>query len=475
MMKFKQYIAEQTLDKKRWDDYVKTNKMLGAGVDLLKELERLGGEAYIVGGAVRDIVLGDEPHDIDIATNIPVKKIESHFRTHDIGASKDFGIVTIKHKNEDFEVAQFRTDGTYSDGRKPDDVKIVMDFKSDAERRDLTINAMGIDKEGNIIDHFAGQKAIKDKIIKMVGNPSKRLEEDKLRMMRVVRFAAKLDFKVDSSTKKALAKFAGDIKQISPERVRDELIKTAGYGGKQFATAIRMLDEVGILQHILPEISKMKEFEHHKEYHPEGGVFDHTMAALEASKSKNPIVNLGILLHDVGKTITRTYKKDGDITKVQYLKHAYKGVDLIDDIAKRLKLSNKEKAAVEFATANHMRFHDLLKMSNSKIHKLIQDDNFDVLVDVAYADAASRGKLHDEKDWQKVIDKIQHVKDNMKPSEYEELRKLLSGHKIMQLLNIKPGKELGAIIKDTMEYAVDNSVKDADTLYKYITDKYKGK
>jgi len=206
-----------------------------------------------------------------------------------------------------------------------------------------------------------------------------------------------------------------------------------------------------------------------------GHVLDHTLAALEASKSKDPIVNLGILLHDVGKTITRTYKKDGDITKVQYLKHAYKGVDLIDDIAKRLKLSNKEKAAVEFATANHMRFHDLLKMSNSKIHKLIQDDNFDILVDVAYADAASRGKLHDDKDWQKVLDKIQYVKDNMKPSEYEELRKLLSGHKIMQILNIKPGKELGAIITDVLEYAVDNEIKDADVLYKYIEDKYKGK
>ena len=456
----------------KWKQSLTMGAMLAVGVDLVKQINSLGGQALIVGGTVRDIITGDIPHDIDIATNVSTEKLEKHFQTHDIGASRDFGIVTIKHKGFDFEVAQYREDGEYGDGRRPDAINIVKDFKSDAARRDLTINSMGINENGNIIDYFGGQQDIENKIIKMVGDSDKRLQEDKLRMLRVVRFAAKLDFDIDLRTKQSLIKFAPQITKISRERVRDELLKMGSYGGKKFAKAIQILDQVGILQYILPEISVMKSFEHCPEYHPEGNCFQHTIGALQSSQSSDPVTNLAILLHDVGKTITRTYDDEG---KVRYLKHADRGIDLIDGIADRLKLKNKDRQTIKFTTANHMKFHDVDKMKNSKIHKLIQDNDFNKLVDVCYADSACRLHLHNEQDWKKIIDKIEHVKNIMKPTEYDQLRKLVSGNIIMELLNIKPSKKLGQIIDDTLEYAIDNNIKTSDQLYKYIVDNYKEK
>ena len=467
MLSFKMFITEKT-DAKDWQKYLKSNSMLAAGVDVLKILTKGKYKAYIVGGTVRDIILGDNPHDVDIATNMPLEAIESLFKSHDIGKSKDFGIVTIKHKGHDFEVAQFREDGKYIDGRRPETVNIVSNFKDDANRRDFSINSMGIDKDGNIIDYFDGKRDIKNKVIRAVGNPLDRFKEDKLRMMRAARFAAKLDFDIDDDTKNAIIDQSGYIKDIAMERVRDELLKTAGYGGDKFAKMIEILDSVGILEIILPEIVQMKKFEHNPKHHPEGGVFDHVMAALKASKSKDPITNLSILLHDIGKNVTHSITDEGP----RYLGHAKEGLDIIDTIADRLKLSNDDRDAVKFASLNHMKFHELTKMSNSKIIKLIRDKNFQILVDVAKADAEARGHLWNPDEWETILDKIEKVKNGMKPSEYDELKKLLNGNKIMNILNIKAGPKLGDIINNTLDWAIDNGVKDSKTLYKYIEDTY---
>jgi tRNA nucleotidyltransferase (CCA-adding enzyme) len=469
MISFKEFISEEKISSDRWKEYLKSNKMLSAGVEVLNTLTRNNNKAYIVGGAVRDIIIGDDPHDIDIATNMPINKLESLFPSHDIGQSKDFGIITAKHKGYDFEIAQFREDGTYSNGRKPDKVKIVVDFKSDASRRDLTINAMGIDQNGNIIDFFNGQKDIKNKIIRTVGNPDDRFKEDKLRLLRVARFASKLNFNIDDKTKYAMKNYSGKLDQISVERIRDELLKTAGYGGKEFANMIRILDETNILKHILPEIVKMKEYKHDVKHHPEGDVWEHVLNALRKSNSKNPITNLSILLHDIGKTATLTYKENG---MPQYLGHAKEGMMLIDSIVKRLKISNIDKEAIKFAALNHMKFHDILKMSNSKILKLMRDQNFNILLDVAKADAESRNHLWNPKEWEDIINKLKTVKEDMTPNEYEKIRKLINGKKIMEILNIKPGKELGKIISDSLEWVLDNNIKNSEQIYKYIKDKY---
>lgn len=467
MKSFKSIITE---DKNRWNEYIKSNKMLAAGVDALKILTKGKYKAYIVGGTVRDIVLGDNPHDVDIATNMPIEEIEKLFKAYDIGKSKDFGIVSVKHNGFDFEVAQFRADGKYLDGRRPESVEIVSDFEGDANRRDFSINAMGIDKDGNIIDFFDGKKDIKNKVIKAVGNPAERFKEDRLRMMRAARFASKLDFEIEKETMDAMVDQAGFIQDIAMERVRDELLKTAGYGGKEFAKMIEILDAAGILKVILPEVVQMKKFEHDPKHHPEGGVWAHTLEALKKSRTKDPVANLAILLHDIGKTVTYAKKEDG---MPSYFKHAQEGLDLIDVIADRLKLSNDDKKKIVFATLNHMKIHDITKMSNAKIIELIRDKNFDFLMDVARADAESRVGLFKDEEWQAVLDKIAKVHENMKPSEYDELKKLLNGGKIMDLLGIKPGPKLGEIINKSLEWALDNEIKDADAIYKYIEDTYK--
>lgn len=267
MKTFKQYLTEEKV--KDFNSYIQRIPMLDVGIEVLKKLERFG-DAYIVGGAVRDIILGEDPKDIDIATNTPMEKVEELFKTFDIGKNKDFGINVIKYKGFEFEIAQFREDGSYKDGRRPSSVILNVPFKSDAERRDLTLNAMAIDSKGNIIDHFEGMKAIKDKVIKTVGDPEKRFSEDYLRMMRSIRFSSRLGFEIDEKTIEAIKKGSGNISKIAVERITDELLKMASQTGSKFADAIEKLDETGLLEIILPEVVKMKEFKHSISDHSEG-------------------------------------------------------------------------------------------------------------------------------------------------------------------------------------------------------------
>lgn len=466
-----------------WKDYVNRIPMLKTGVEIITRLEKEGGEgakAYIVGGAVRDIVTGEkEPDDIDIATNVPIEKIEQIFgKSHDIGANKDFGIVIVSLDGEDFEVANFRADGTYSDGRRPDSVEIVMDFKTDAGRRDFTINAMGVDKDGNILDYFDGQKAIKDKVIQTVGDPEQRFGEDYIRMLRAVRFGSRLGFQISDGTMKAIQKLASNIipkkkkegeskedylkrKGVSGERIYKELKKMAEQEGPKFAEAIKMLDASGMLQYILPEVVKMKEFKHAEEHHPEGDVWEHTLAALAASPAKDPIINLAILLHDVGKIKSHSISDKG---LPQYIDHAKKADHLIDDIADRFALDKDTIRKIQFAAINHMKMHDFLNMSNNKIAHLMDDDAFDILVKVGEADAKSRGKLFDAKNWQDIVDKIDQLAEKYKDRKaIEAIKKVVNGRWVMDLKNLPGGPEVGRVINQTVEWILDNNIDINDT------------
>ena len=465
-----------------WEDYINRIPMLKTGVKVLKKIEKEGGpkaKAYIVGGAVRDIITGEkEPDDIDIATNLTTDQVEKIFgKSHDIGKNKDFGIAIITVDGEDMEVATFRTDGTYSDGRRPDSVEIVMDFETDAGRRDFTINAMGVDAEGNVVDYFDGQKDIKNKVIQTVGDPDQRFEEDYIRMLRAVRFGSRLGFNISDGTMKAIQKLAknitpkkkkeGESKEdyakragVAGERIFKELKKMAEQEGPKFAEAIKMLDKSGMLQYILPEVAKMKEFEHSVEHHPEGGVWEHTLAALASSQVKDPIVNLGILLHDVGKI--KTHSIENGMHK--YLQHAKAADDLIEIISQRFALDNDSTRKIQFAAANHMKMHDLLKMSNSKIAKLMDDDAFDILVKVSEADAKARGKLFDARGWQSIIDKIGELAEKYKDrNAIEAIKRVVNGRWVMELKGLKGGPDVGNVIGQTVEWILNNNVDINDT------------
>jgi len=384
------------------------------------------------------------------------------FKTFDIGKNKDFGIAVVKHGGYDFEVANFRKDGTYSDGRRPDSVEIVGDFKDDASRRDFSINAMAVDKEGNIIDYFNGIKDIQNKIIRTVGDAHKRFGEDFLRMLRAPRFASRLGFKIDPETLEAIKTSSGNIKDVAMERVLQELTKMAKQSGDKFADAILILKDTGLLQHILPEVLEMDSFEHSVEHHPEGNVFQHTIAALRANKSSDPIINLSILLHDVGKTKTHSLDDNG---LHRYLGHAKEAVDMIDVIANRLKMDTKTKEALKFAAGNHMKFHELLKMKDSTIAKLMNNPNWDILQATAEADGRARGKLFSDKDWNDILNHVNQLKAKFSGGDaLEAVKKVVNGSLVSQARpELKPGPMFGKIIAATIDWVLNNNIDITDT------------
>jgi len=471
-MSFLNYISEEREMFKDWMQYVKKNPELAAGVKVLQKINKAGYKAYIVGGPVRDITLGTQPNDIDIATNMPMKELNKMFKTYDIGKMKDFGIVVAKEGGHSFEIAQFRADGKYADGRRPETVTIKGSFEDDAGRRDFTVNAMGVNAKGEIIDYFDGRKDIKNKVLRTVGNPLKRFGEDYLRMMRLARFSSKLGFDIDPKTKKAAQKLSPNILSLAPERVKDELLKSAAQSGEKFAEYIKILGDLKILRLILPEVMNLKWFRENLQHHPEtrgegGTVYSHVMAALKQSKSADPIKNLAILLHDVGKGVTFA-PKPGAGTPTYY-RHARKSVHLVNAIADRLKMSNSERDALIFGVGNHMKFHKILDMKPSKIARLANDDNWDVLVAVGHADEFSRGEtFRHAGEFEKIVDKAIEIKDKYGKKEVQKRIKLVDGNHVMNITGLKQGKQLGDIIRKTTEWIMDNDVKDQDVIDDYI-------
>jgi tRNA nucleotidyltransferase (CCA-adding enzyme) len=271
--KYYEQVMESLHKLDKWDEIRQSNPMIAAAANLCEDIERSFPDAValMVGGVVRDLVMGNSNvHDVDIACNAPLAKLEAKYQTHDIGKSKDFGIVTIRFEGHDFEVANFRTESGYSDNRRPDNVEIVNDFESDSKRRDFSMNAMGLNSQGDIVDYNGGIEDIHNKVIRAVGDAKSRFTEDALRLMRAIRFASKFGFEIETETEKAIKDLAFTIKNLSTERVRDELFKTAELGGKALAFYIRKLDKVGLLERILPEIKELQKFKHPHIHHPEG-------------------------------------------------------------------------------------------------------------------------------------------------------------------------------------------------------------
>jgi len=496
-MRLEDFISESTDIKKQWLQYVKSNPMLKAGVEVMTKIETKGSNAWVVGGAVRDIVLGTNPKDIDIATNMKMDELEKIFKTYDVGSSRDFGIVVVNHKGFQFEIAMLRGE-TYqkpktvrkitklgppepydtnnpdhkdptkyevvayeSSGRRPTGVTFDVDLKGDMARRDLQVNAMAIDLDGNIIDHFDGIKAIRDKVLKTVGDPNKRFEEDYLRQLRVVRFAGKLGFDIDPKTADAIKTHKDKLTGLSPERIKDEIWKMASQSGDKFANSLRLMDTLGILDIILPEVSLMKTTKETESHHPEayeqgdGSVFDHVMAALKANKTKDPIVNLSVLLHDVGKP--KTFNKVGD--RNTYFGHAEEAKDIIDVIAKRLKLSNKEKNSITFAAMNHMKLFKGGEMKPSKIMKLVNDENWALLKAVSFCDDSCRTGLFDKKKFDATIKNMEDISQKWGSKTVNKVAKVVDGERVLRLTKERPGKLIGDIIAAVTDEVLSKNVK----------------
>ncbi len=362
-------------------------------------VERLRGEgctAYFAGGCVRDLLLGREPKDFDVATNAhPEVVLEMFPRTFAVGAH--FGVVLVADESEggEFvtEVATFRNDGAYSDGRHPDAVRFSESAEEDVKRRDFTINGMLLDPvklgetgdvDDAVIDFVAGRADLKAGIVRAIGDPRLRFEEDKLRMLRAVRFAARFGFALEERTAAAIRALTGEIHQVSRERVRDEITRmlTEGHARRAF----ELLDATGLLQQVLPEVAKMHGVEQPAEFHPEGDVWVHTLLLLEKLPSDaSPALAWGALLHDVGKPAT--FRRAPD--RIRFDGHVEVGVRIAEEILRRLRFSLEETAQIISLVENHMRFGDVHKMKESTLKRFFRLPKFDEHLALHRMDALS--------------------------------------------------------------------------------------
>jgi len=373
---------------------------------IVSTLRERGHQAYLVGGCVRDLLLGRQPADYDVATDAKPDEVMRIFpETYAVGAQ--FGVVLVPvpeaerqpkhnesateefalghHHKSSVEVATFRHDLGYSDGRHPDEVRFSRDPREDVQRRDFTINGLLLDPiENKVLDYVGGQDDLKSKIIRAIGNPDIRFAEDKLRMLRAVRFAARLEYRIGPATFASIQKLAPQIHQVSRERVRDELTRmlTEGHARRAF----ELLDETGLLREVLPEIDAMKGVAQPPEFHPEGDVFVHTLLMLEKLPQPCPAaLAWGVLLHDVGKP--PTFRRAPD--RIRFDEHARVGTKMAEAICRRLRFSGDETNQIVALVENHMRFGDAERMNPSTFKKFIRLPRFEQHLELHRLDCES--------------------------------------------------------------------------------------
>jgi poly(A) polymerase len=366
-------------------------------IQIIRTLRERGFHAYLCGGCVRDLLLGREPADYDVTTEATPEQVMRIFpETYAVGAQ--FGVVLVpisdnggaesppsvraalaggagakSGKENVVEVATFRSDVSYSDGRHPDAVRFSRDPREDVERRDFTINGLLMDPEsGEVLDFVGGRQDLEARLVRAIGDPERRFTEDKLRMLRAVRFAARFDYAIDPATFAAIQKLAPQIHQVSPERVRDELTKMLTEGAAR--RAFLLLDESGLLREVLPEISAMKGVEQPPQYHPEGDVFVHTLLLLEnLLHPASATLAWGALLHDVGKPATFRVAPD----RIRFDGHVEVGVKMGQEICQRLRFSNDETEQILALIGNHMRFGAVMQMKESTLKKFLRMPEFE--------------------------------------------------------------------------------------------------
>ncbi len=363
--------------------------LFSAAAEVVAELKRHNKKAFLIGGCVRDMLLGAAPHDIDIATSARPEEIQSIFeKTHAVGAS--FGVVTVHWNGFCFETATLREERDYMDGRRPETVLYTDDEVQDVIRRDFTINGLLCDPQtGEVFDYVGGINDLRRGVLRTIGDAKQRFSEDYLRILRAVRFTARLGFEMEESTRKAAAEYAEKLSLLSAERIRDELEKMLL--GPRPSQAFRMMLELGILRVILPEIAALDGVEQPPKFHPEGDVFTHTMIMLDRMCHPTRELAWSVLLHDVGKPVTAAPRPDGTM---HFYGHEHTGSLMTSEILTRLKCPSALVKNCSSAVANHMKFASVDKMKRSTWLKMIAEPTFPTDMELNRVDCAScHGKM----------------------------------------------------------------------------------
>src|SRR5579862_3224756 len=373
------------------------SRMREHATNIVRRLRERGFRAYFAGGCVRDTLLGVAPADYDVATDATPQEVMGIFpQTYAVGAQ--FGVVLVpapedmprsptpsEHPNY-VEVATFRCDGSYSDGRHPDQVRYSKDPREDVQRRDFTVNGLLMDplEDDRVLDFVGGRDDLRAGIIRAIGEPDRRFTEDKLRMLRAVRFAARFGYTIEPQTFAAIGKLAPQIHQVSCERVRDELTKMLTEGRAR--QAFELLDATGLLHEVLPEVERMKGVEQPPQFHPEGDVWVHTLLLLEKLPSRSSrTLAWGALLHDVGKPPTFRVAPD----RIRFDNHVEVGVRMAEEICRRLHFSNDDTQQIADLVANHMRFADVERMKQSTLKRFMRLPRFDEHLELRRMDCLS--------------------------------------------------------------------------------------
>ncbi len=346
--------------------------MRDAAFEVVGKLQSRGHEAFLAGGCVRDLLLGREAHDFDVATSARPEEVQAIFpKTVAVGAQ--FGVIVVLHRSVEIQVATFRKDGEYGDGRHPEGV-VFTTAEGDAERRDFTVNALFYEVGSErVIDFVGGVADIERKVLRAVGDPLERFEEDKLRVLRAVRFSTTLGFAIEEKTWDGVVAGAKKIHCVSGERIRDEVAKILVSPNR--VAGFDLLDRSGLLREIFPEVERLKGCEQPPEFHPEGDVFVHTrlMLSLLPEKVSLPLV-LSVLFHDIGKPPTQVRDETG---RLRFNGHERVSAEMAEPILQRLRLSNAESESILDAVRNHMAFKDVQLMRKAKLKRFLARPTFE--------------------------------------------------------------------------------------------------
>ena len=412
-----------------------------------------GFEAYLVGGCVRDMLLDREPKDWDIATNARPEEVRKLFE--DSVYENDFGTVGVKTESEEpklhvVEVTTYRIEGKYTDKRHPDEVKFAAKIEDDLSRRDFTVNAMAMDMKESVVDPYGGQKDLKSRVVRTVGKPEERFSEDALRLMRAVRFAVELDFEIEPATRRAVEKLAGELEMIAKERVRDELIKILMT--PRAAKGIILLEELGLLKYILPELREGLGVGQNKHHVYE--VFEHNVRALDytVKKDYSLTVRMAALLHDVGKPRT----KQGNGPESSFHQHEYVGAKLATQALDRLRFPKDFVEQVAHLVRRHMFYYNVGDVTPAGVRRFVVrvgPENIDDLLKVREADRIGSGV-------EKAVPyKLRHLLFMIEKVKQDPiLPKMLAlrGEDLMALLKIQPGPRVGWILNALLEEVLDD-------------------
>jgi len=468
---------------------MQSSPQLEAAINIIRVLRSAGHDAYLAGGCVRDLLLGREPKDYDVATSATPDVVLPMFpRTFAVGAH--FGVVLVASTSENnsssaaqqpsappqvvTEVATFRNDGVYSDGRHPDEVRYTQTAAEDVQRRDFTINGLLLDPthlvdvspdqlatavRAGVLDYVGGLDDLDARVIRAIGRPEVRFEEDQLRLLRAVRFAARFGFDIEPKTLAAIRKLAARIHAVSRERIREELTKMLTEGRAR--CAFELLDQTDLLVQVLPEISRMKGVQQPPQFHPEGDVWIHTLMLLEQLEPDSPLtLAWGALLHDVGKP--PTYREAPD--RIRFDGHVEVGVAIAADICRRFRFSNDENRQILALVDNHMRFADAPRMKASTLKRFFRLGNFPEHLDLHRMDCMAAHRN---------LDIYNFVRERYESLPEQEVRPapLLTGRELIAA-GYQPGPAFKHMLQAVEDAQLEGAITTADQAISLVREKF---